>query len=192
MKIDRKIVIFWVWVAVIVGALYFYIFQNDLITRQSDRISDLPLFWRGLIYLVLGCIRGAFFIPVTYLILLGLVFLPAWPAYILTMIGVMVSSMYIYNLAEYLNVDEYFKNKHSKAINKLTNVLKKNELPIVIGWSFFPFTPTDVMCYVCGTLEINIKKFLLGIFIGESISCAIYIFAGKDLLLFVTKSIFGS
>lgn len=192
MKIDKKIVIFGVWVVIILGALYTYVFQNDFIRIQVARITDLPLLWRGIIYLVLGCLRGLVFIPVTYLILLGLIFLPVWPAYILTMIGVIVSSVYIYYFAKYLDLDSYFKSKNKKVIDRLTNILDKNELPIVIGWSFFPFTPTDVMCYVCGTLDVDIRKFVLGVFIGESISCAVYIFAGKDILNFLAKTMLGS
>lgn len=187
----NKRIVFWLWVSVIASAFYFYFFRNDLIWTSIVWLMDLPLSWRYAIFLILGCLRGFTLIPVTYLILLGLVFLPAWPAYILVIVGVMVSSSCIYYFAEYLGLANHFEHRYSRQLIQLKSVLKKNELPIVIGWSFFPFTPTDLMCYVCGLLKIDIRKFLLGVFIGEGISCAIYIFVGKDLLLLILYRILG-
>ena len=125
-----------VWLMVIVGALYLYFFKNDLITAQFVKISVLPVFWLYLIYFTLGCLRGFILIPVTYFIIISLIFLPAWPAYILTMAGVMVSSTIIYYFSEYLSLGDYFKRHYPAAITKLTFTLKKYELPIIIGWSF--------------------------------------------------------
>ena len=70
----NKNVVFWLWVAVIASALYFYFFRNDLIRVGILRLMDLPLSWRYTIFLIFGCLRGFTLIPITYLILLGLVF----------------------------------------------------------------------------------------------------------------------
>jgi uncharacterized membrane protein YdjX (TVP38/TMEM64 family) len=187
-----KNIAIWVWIAVIAAALYAYFFKADLIRIQVDHILNFPLSWRYALYLILGCLRGFTFIPVTYLILLGLVFLPATPAYILTLIGVIVSSACIYYFAGYIGLADFFERYYPDQIAKLKSVISKNELPIVISWSFFPFTPTDVMCYVCGSLGVNFKKFLAGVLIGEGISCALYIFAGKELLLFLVHKLIGA
>jgi uncharacterized membrane protein YdjX (TVP38/TMEM64 family) len=64
----------------------------------------------------------------------------------------------------------------------LTSLLERYELPIIIGWSFFPLVPTDLICYVCGTLRVNFWKCLLGVTIGESAICAAYIFLGDFAL----------
>ena len=56
--------------------------------------------------------------------------------------------------------------------------MTRRELPIVIAWSFFPIAPTDLVCYVCGALKVDLKKCLLGVTIGEGAICAIYIFLG--------------
>lgn len=181
-KTKRWILI--LWLLVILGAFYLYLFENNFILEKVGQIRGLPVLLLYVIYLFLGCIRGFTLIPTTYLILIGLVFLTPTAAFILTMIGVMVSSASIYYFSEYLELSEYFEKNHSKGITKLTKVLEKNELPIVIAWSFFPLTPTDLMCYVCGSLKVDIRKFLLGVFIGEGVTCAIYIYLGKDILLF--------
>ena len=174
-----------IWLFVVVAALYLYFFERDFIEGQITRISDAPLYLRYLVFLALGCLRGFTLIPVTYLIIMGLLFLPLKPLFILTMAGVMVSSTVIYYFSEFIHLGEFFEHKYPKQITKLRSVLEKNEFPIVILWSMFPFTPTDVVCYVCGSLEVNIKKFLLGIFIGEGITCALYIFFGKEVVKFL-------
>lgn len=180
-----------IWLLLIIGSFYLFFFQGEFIAAQVVKIKILPLFWLCVIYLLLGCLRGFTLIPVTYLILLGLIFLPPLPAYILTIIGVMISSAIIYYFSEYLSLADYFRKNHAGAIAKITSILRKNELPIVISWSFLPFAPTDVLCYVCGMLEVDVKKFLLGIFIGEATSCAIYMFLGRDILLFITHRVLG-
>ena len=54
--------------------------------------------------------------------------------------------------------------------------------PIIIGWSFFPLAPTDLICYVCGVLRVRFWKFLLGVTLGEGAISAIYIYGGDQIL----------
>lgn len=42
--------------------------------------------------------------------------------------------------------------------------------------------PTDVRCFVCGSLRINYPKFLAGVLIGEGTVYAIYIYLADYLL----------
>ncbi len=174
-----------VWLFIIFTALYFYFFQKGFIESQITRVADAPLSVRYWIYFGLGSLRGFTLIPVTYLIILGLLFIPLKPLFLLTIAGVMVSSTVIYYFSELIHLSEYFERKYPKQIAKLRSVLDKNELSIVTLWSMLPFTPTDVICYVCGSLKIDIKKFLLGVFVGESITCALYIFFSKEIMKFI-------
>jgi uncharacterized membrane protein YdjX (TVP38/TMEM64 family) len=173
------------WVFLIIGFLYLYFFHNTFL-----KSSLFSLFGSGAIlgyvaYLIFGCLRGFVLLPVTYLIVAGIIFFPPLPIYILTMIGVLVSSASIYYFSSHLGFDEYFEKNYPKKINTIKEFLLRNELSIVIFWSFAPFLPTDLICYVCGALKIEIKKFLLGVLIGEGISCAIYIFLGKEIVTYV-------
>lgn len=178
-----------VWFFMLLMALYFYFFQRGFIENQIARIADTPLSVRYWIYFTLGSLRGFTLIPVTYLMMLGLLFIPLKPLFFLTIAGVMVTSTIIYYFAELLHLSDYFERKYPKQISKLRSVVEKNELPIVTLWSMLPFTPTDIICYVCGSLEIDIKKFLLGVLIGESITCWIYIFFGKEIMQFFLRLI---
>jgi uncharacterized membrane protein YdjX (TVP38/TMEM64 family) len=67
-------------------------------------------------------------------------------------------------------------------VERLRKLLLRRELPIVIAWSFFPLAPTDLVCYVCGALKVDLKKCLMGVALGEGAICAIYIFIGDQAL----------
>ena len=149
-----------IWLVFIVSVLYLYFFKHDFIMAQITRIRLLPLFWLCAVYMAINCLRGFTFIPVTYTMILGLVFLPPPLVYIFTIIGVGVSAIIIYYFSEYLNLGDYLKHHYPKAITKLTTILKKYELPIITIWSFLPILATDAMCYVCGTLRIKLSRFI--------------------------------
>jgi len=155
--------------------------------EQFTGIADAPAYVRYLVYLLIGALRGFTLIPSTYLIVLGLLFIPPLALFILTMAGIMVSATLIYYFSELTHLGSSLERKYPKQIAKIKTMLEKNELPVVILWSMFPFTPTDLICYVCGSLKIDIKKYLLGVFIGEGITCAVYIFFGKEMLLLFLK-----
>jgi len=171
-----------IWFSVLLGGLYLFFFHGDSIQSQLGRAFSYSLIVGYLVYLLLGCVRGLTLIPATYLVVTGLLFFPPVPLFVLSLIGILVSSSIIYFFSDALHLDEFFGRKHADLIARTKVILRRNELPIVIGWSFFPLVPTDLICYVCGTLEVDFKKLLLGVFIGEGAICAIYIFLGGHLL----------
>lgn len=173
------------WLLFISIALYLYFFQTSFFEKALQSASHLSIYYGYAIFLLLGCFRGFTLIPVTSLIVLGLLFFNPIPLYILTIAGIIISSASVYYFSKLLHLDEFFERKYNRRITKIKSVLQKNELPIIIGWSAFPFLPTDIICYVCGTLRVNFAKFIIGIIIGESATCAIYIFFGHYLLLYV-------
>ncbi len=181
-----KLYIFGAWFLIFLASLYFYFFEESVITQKFTAIFATSSLAGYGIFFILSSLRGFTLIPVTYFIVVGLVFINPVPLFIMTIIGVIISSTCLYYFSEYLNFDEYFETNHKKQIDKIKNVITKNELPIVITWSFMPFLPTDLMCYVCGTLDIPYKKFILGVLIGEGVACAIYIFLGKEILSLIS------
>ena len=188
MKLNKSMIkygVIAIWLLFFSVCLYGYFFDKDIIQSKFTAIFGTSYALGYMVYLLAGCLRGFTLIPITYFIVVGIILLPPWPLYILTIIGVLVSSTCIYYFSEYLDFDKYFESKHAKQIDKIKNVLSKNELLIVTTWSFMPFLPTDVICYVCGTLEVPIKKFLFGVLLGEGVSCAIYIFLGKEILSYL-------
>ena len=136
----------------------------------------------GAVYLLLGAIRGFTLIPSTTLVLAAVAFFPPVPLFALTIAGIVISSACIYWFAESIGLDVALKRRHPDAVARLTDLLQKHELPIIIGWSFFPLAPTDLICYVCGVLRVNFLRCLLGVAIGEGTICGIYIFVGDQTL----------
>lgn len=184
-KVNVKYFVYAIWFCCVAVSLYFYFFAGDALQAKLTGIFGSSLILGYAVYLIAGCLRGFTLVPITYFLVAGIILLPPWPLYILTMIGALVSSASVYYFSEYLNFDQYFEDKHPKEIKKIKDFLTRYELPVVIGWSFMPFLPTDLICYVCGAMEIDIRKFLLGVFIGEGIACAVYVFLGKEILSFI-------
>jgi uncharacterized membrane protein YdjX (TVP38/TMEM64 family) len=174
-----------IWICVVAAALYLYFFQRNFIQSELQRVFYYSLFAGGVIYLLIGCLRGFTLIPSTYLVFVGIPFFPPTTLFLFTITGILVSSTSIYYFSESLHLEEYFERKHRNGVGRVKDILQKNELPIIIGWSFFPLAPTDLICYLCGVLRVDFRKFLIGILIGEGTICAIYIFLGDQLLRFL-------
>ena len=166
------------WALALGLGLSVYLFRPDAIREALTRLSGLPVWWLGAVYLALGCVRGFTLVPATYLVLAGMLVLPPVPLYALTIAGIIVSSAAVYYFAEAMRFDLLFERRYAAQVSRLRALLRRRELPIVIAWSFFPLAPTDVVCYVCGALNVDLKKCLLGVVVGEGAICAIYIFMG--------------
>jgi len=173
------------WLLLLSVGLYLYFFRADFIRGGlRDAVSTSVLLGYG-IYLFLGSIRGFTLIPSTHLVLLGIPFFRPVPLFILTIVGILISSASIYYFAESLHLDELFEGRHKDRVEKVKGVMQRNQMPIIIGWSFFPLAPTDLICYVCGVLKVNFLRFTVGVLLGEGTICAIYIFLGDHLLEFL-------
>jgi uncharacterized membrane protein YdjX (TVP38/TMEM64 family) len=170
------------WLALAGAGAWAALFERDLVERRIHGALGGPLLVAGLVYLLLGAIRGFTLIPSTYLVVAAVAFFPPVPLLVLTVAGIICSSACIYLFAEALRLDEIFERRHARQVARLRGVLARHELPIIIGWSFFPLAPTDLIVYVCGALRIDFGKCLLGVCLGEGAICAIYIFLGDYLL----------
>jgi uncharacterized membrane protein YdjX (TVP38/TMEM64 family) len=170
------------WLALLVSTIYFYAFHRDAVQQLLLKVSTSPPGWVYSVYLALGCIRGFTLIPATYLVVAGMLVLPPRPLFALTIVGIVVSSTAVYHFAEAMEFDRLFERRYARQVARLRELMRRRELPIVIAWSFFPVAPTDLVCYVCGALGVDLKKCLLGVTLGEGAICAIYIFLGAHAL----------
>jgi uncharacterized membrane protein YdjX (TVP38/TMEM64 family) len=177
----RRLVLL-LWVSILTTALYGYFFHRDAVQRLLVDLSDSPPYWMYAVYLALGCLRGFTLVPATYLVLAGMLVLPPFPLYLLTVAGIIVSSAAVYYFAAAMQFDRFFERRYGAQVARLRALMAKRELPIVIAWSFFPIAPTDLVCYVCGALKIGLTKCIVGVTIGEGTICAVYIFLGGQAL----------
>ena len=182
LKMNHRTLVFLLWLAVLAAALFVYFFHRDALQRLLVDLAASPPAWVYVVYLSLGCVRGFTLIPATYLVVAGMLVLPAVPLYALTVIGIIVSSAAVYYFAEAMQFDRFFERRYGPQVTRLRGLMARRELPIVIAWSFFPVAPTDLVVYVCGALKVDLKKCLVGVTVGEGAICAIYIFVGEQAL----------
>lgn len=171
-----------IWIAGAGTALYLYFFHREAVEDLLAGATSASMLAGGGLYLLFGCLRGFTLIPATSLVLLGIVFFPPWPLFLLTLAGILVSSACVYYFAEALHVDEVLRRKHAHRIDGLQRLLRRYGFPIIVAWAFFPLLPTDLICYVSGIVRVRITTFLAGVAIGEGAICAVYIFLGDTLL----------
>jgi uncharacterized membrane protein YdjX (TVP38/TMEM64 family) len=180
--VRRRYILIASWLLFLAACLYVYYSHNGAVQDELQRAASVSVVWGYGLYLLLGCVRGFTLIPSANLVLVAVLLIPPIPLFVLTLVGILVSSASIYWFSEALHLDEYFETRHAPRLAKMKDILQKNEMPIIIGWSFFPLAPTDAICYLCGVMKVNFLKFIVGILIGEGTICGIYIFLGDGLL----------
>jgi uncharacterized membrane protein YdjX (TVP38/TMEM64 family) len=175
-KVRRKTL--FIWIAVVVLTLILYYFNRDFfdISFLKEYVSDHKALVLSL-YLIILTFIGLTFIPSTPFALAGVLLFPPLEAYFINLIGIITSSIVVYYFTQYLRLDVWIESKYPAQIEKIKKALRKKELPIIAGWSFFPVVPTDLIIYVSSTLNIPFWKCLIGILIGEGTLNALYIFS---------------
>jgi len=175
-KVRRKPL--YIWVAVLIVTLILYCAKRDLfdISFLRENISDhkVPVL---ILYLIILTFIGLTVIPSTPIAVAGVLLFPPMTAYIINLIGIITSSLVVYYFTKYLRLDAWLDAKYPAKIEKIRKALRNKELPIIAGWSFFPFVPTDLIIYVSSTLHIPFWKCVFGVIIGEGTLNALYIFS---------------
>lgn len=170
------------WLVVVAAALYLYFFKRDFVQSELQGALSTSTIVASVLYVVLGSFRALTLVPATFLLLIAMPFFPPLLLFLLTLPGIAASSSICYFFAKTLRMDELFERRYPQQIQKLTRALQRHPMSIIIGWSFLLFLPTDLICYVCGSLRINYAKFIIGVLIGEGAVYAIYIWLGAWLL----------
>jgi uncharacterized membrane protein YdjX (TVP38/TMEM64 family) len=177
------------WIALIVTCIGIYL--SDPSKFKAENIAIFLAEFHGpiwLAYFILSALRGLTLLPSTPLVLAGTLLFPEqpWAVLAVSMAGILLSSTMIYYFSEFLGFDEYFENNKPELSAKIR---QKLEQPLgflfVAGWAFFPFVPTDLVCYVAGTTRMKFWRFIAAVFVGELILCTCYVFFGGSLLHYV-------
>jgi len=168
------------WLLFLMTFLYF--FRSNVLTSELRSAMSASIITGYVAYLLIGCVRGFTLIPSTSLVLLAIPIIPPLPLFALTLAGILISSMSIYYFSESLHLNDAFEGKHGVRVKKLKQILQGNSMIIIFTWSLFPLVPTDLICYVCGVLRIDFRKFIIGVFLGEGAICGFYIFLGSYVM----------
>jgi uncharacterized membrane protein YdjX (TVP38/TMEM64 family) len=89
------------------------------------------------------------------------------------MVGIIFSGILIYRFSDIMGFDEIFaRHNHSDKVKKS---IDRYGFGVIVFWSFFPLVPTDLICYVAGTVRYSFSRFVLALTIGESVMVAMLI-----------------
>ena len=180
-----RVIAFAVWVSVVLLLSGLYFVQPELLepARVVEALhgSGQPVL---LAYVVLSIVRAFTLIPSTVLIVVGMLLFPDRPWFVMTssLGGVVLSALLIYYFFEFLGLGALFERTHADRVRWLERQMSRKGFWIVVGWSAFPFVPTDLICYVAGTLRMHTGKFAAGVALGELPLVAFYVWVTGEVV----------
>lgn len=172
----KKTFVFWLFCVATMLTLYYFHREWFDVQRLRALVDDSRTLVT-LCYLAVLSLLGLAFIPSTPFAIAGVFLFTPAVAYGLNLIGILTSSTIVYHFAHFLGLHTAFETRYPGKVTKVHEALQKKELAIIVGWSFFPVVPTDLIIYVASTLGIPLWKCLLGVLIGEGALNAFYIFS---------------
>jgi uncharacterized membrane protein YdjX (TVP38/TMEM64 family) len=134
------------------------------------------------VFTIFVFLRGFTLISPLIVTMVSLLFFSPLEVFLINTLGIVVSSFLIYEVSDYLGFNDYFEDNHKDKVEKIRKSFEKKEIPIMIGWSFFPFFPTDVLVYVAASLKVSLWRCLVGIFIGTALINFISIYLAGRLV----------
>jgi uncharacterized membrane protein YdjX (TVP38/TMEM64 family) len=70
------------------------------------------------------------------------------------------------------------EKKHLARLDKIKGWFQKRGFVMLPVFAMIPPLPLDLLSVVAGTLKYDLKKFWLGVFLGELVKCMAYAYAG--------------
>lgn len=173
------------WLILVAFLLLLLALNPALVSRESistllGQLGTLAF----IVYIVLTLARALVMIPSTPFILAGAISFPQMPitVFLVSYLGVVVGTVLIYSFPSFGNYDEYLEAKYPTKIGSIKEkMLGPYSFWIVIGWSFFPLVPTDLISYVAGIAKMPLKKLIAAVVIGELPIVTFYVFAGLEV-----------
>lgn len=175
-----------VWIVFIAVCIALYFVYARQLTPEN--ISGfIKNYQQGilLMFFVLCTIRGLTMIPGTPFLLAGIILFKDSPFVLLAVFlaSMFMTSALMYYLADKLGFSRYFENNYPEKIILVRDRLNgRHGFLFIMLWAFAPFTPTDLVCYVAGSIRMRFLKLIVPLLAGEALICAFYIFNGRILL----------
>lgn len=170
------------WACFLLVCIFLYVHFAPYLSGQN--IASFLLQYQGQVlglYFILCVLRGFTLIPSTPFLFAGIILFPTKPFLLLGvfMLSLAIVSALLYYISEYADMGHYFRKAHPEKIHKISQKINgKHGSWFILLWAFAPFTPTDLVCYVAGSLKMRFMRFILPLIFGETIISSIYIFNG--------------
>ncbi len=160
------------------GIVYF----NDGIKLNMELFHSFKNSWYGWVILILFQVVVTTllsFIPgasMAFILLVQTLYKTPWQAFLLTFIGVLISSALMYStgrIGGYAICKKLLGEEDSKKASELLNDKGVVFFPLMM---LFPIFPDDALTMIAGTLKMSLKWFIPSIVIGRGIGIATIIF----------------
>ncbi|MHA2036734.1 MAG: TVP38/TMEM64 family protein [Promethearchaeota archaeon] len=188
---DTKTILYIVlFVALVVASLVLlyviYFVDNTILYRVVVEIFVNPVYRLGILglflFIAIMGLQGLFVPLPSELILLAAGMI--WGIYLgglMGVIGSMVAALLCYYVSRRGGRPLAEKFVGAKAINLADNFIHKYGTSAIIIARFLPFVAFDPISYASGIVDLNIKKYSLGTFIGSIPRAFFYSFLGSTL-----------
>lgn len=175
-----------IWVCFLLTSIMLYIHFAPTLSGEN-MAAFLSRYEEQLLalYFVLCVLRGFTLIPSTPFLIAGIILFPNNPFLLLGVfvLSLAIVSAILYYVSGYADFGHYFHKAYPGKIQKIRQKLDgKHGFWFILLWAFAPFTPTDLVCYVAGSLKIRFTSFIVPLICGETIISSIYIFNGTALI----------
>lgn len=183
LSVFTRITLLSAWASIIAAAFYFYL--TDPASFTSENVARFLQTFEShiwLAYLAMSVLRGFTLLPSTPLVLAGTMLYPDQPllVFVISIAGIILSSSMIYFCSGIMGFSDFFAGKNPEKLQRIRKGLERpGGFAFVAAWAFFPFVPTDAVCYIAGTARMKFLKFIAAIFAGESLLCTVYILCGS-------------
>lgn len=169
---------FLAWLVFVATVLTLYFTHRDVLDVELVRaLVDENMAVVVPVYLGVLSLLGLTFIPSTPFAIAGVFLFSPGTAYFLNLLGIITSSTIVYHFARFLGIGRALEDRYPQKARRVREALAHKELPIIVGWSFFPAVPTDLMIYIASSLRVPLWKCILGVLMGEGALNAFYIFS---------------
>ena len=181
-----KRILFVIWIAAIVSLLGYSIYNPSFL--DHERMKDVLSSYSSqimLIYIFICLIRGAFLLPSTPFVILGALLFSdqLWLVFFISQLGIFASAIILYFFSGFFGFDTYFEKKYPEKIKKIqSKVNSPQAFGFIVAWSAFPLVPTDLMCYIAGTVRMNFTRMITAMIIGEIPLVYLYVFYTQKAL----------
>ena len=183
-KFKRTLGIVWLLFIAVCLTLYF-VYAREL---TPENISGFIRNYQGgmlFLYFALCTVRGLTMIPGTPFLFAGIILFKDSPFLLLSVFlaSMLVTAALMFYLANKLGFSTYFEKNYPEKIVLVREKLDgRNGFLFILLWAFAPFTPTDLVCYVAGSIRMRFLKLIVPLLVGEALICTFYIFNGRALL----------
>lgn len=156
----------------------------DLTAESIGQALRATGVWGWVVFGTWLCLRGVLLLPSTPMLLAGAVAFAyhQWLAVALAMVGVVVSAWLVYVLADRIGLGDYLEHRFPHKLETFRDKLDSSGGTLGMAlWAGNPFVPTSLVCYVAGLAHADVKRYLLGVTLGELPLVVLYVVGGAAL-----------